>query len=106
MEIQAKKITLGQLPTLAGIVRAFPQVLGNLEALDNATIVEKLPQIIEVALPEVAKIVAMTTNLKEEDVETLDLAEFTEIVAQVLEVNRFEEVVKNLKVISHRVRGK
>jgi len=104
--LEVKKLTLSQLPTLAGIVRNLPKTLGSMDDLTNQTLLEKLPEIIENGLPELAKITALVTNIKENKVVELPLDEFTEIVAKVLEVNNFEKVIKNLKAIKSSVNQK
>jgi len=92
-----KKITLGQIPQLVAIVRNVPAILGGADNLDNATIVAKLPEIIETALPEVSKLVALITDIKVEEVQALGLAEFTDVVVQILEVNNVEGIIQNIK---------
>lgn len=95
-----KTITLGDIPKIAAIFKDIPAIVGDINNLNTQTILEKLPEIIEKALPEVAKLTAICTDIKEEDVISLPLSQFTEIVVRVMEENNFEEVFKNVKKVA------
>lgn len=97
---QIKKIKLGQIPQVVAIFRRIPSIVGGIDKLDNEKIIEMLPELIESALPELAKLIALVTDLKEEEVLDLSLDEFTQIVVWSLEVNNTSEIISNVKKVA------
>lgn len=75
----------------------------DLTAISNDQIVTLLPDIIADALPEVAKLIAVATPLKEDQVlDELGLSDAVEVLVAIFEVNDFSKVVDNIKKLVAR----
>lgn len=95
--IEISKLPLGKYADLLSKIKELPKHLQSVQGLTNDKILEQLPFLISVALPDVVAILTVATNLKAQEIEEMGLDEVTEVVLAVIEVNNFKGVYANVK---------
>lgn len=95
--IEISKLPLGKYADLLSKIKELPKHLQSVQGLTNDKILEQLPFLISVALPDVIAILTVATNLKAQEIEEMGLDEVTEVVLAVIEVNNFKGVYANVK---------
>lgn len=104
--ITARKLVIRDF---AEVMRRLGDLPKRLEGIDTDTtdgFLKALPTLIADSLPELASIIALATDADEEQVMDLDLADFTALVASILEVNRYEEIMAFLGKIKQSLSPK
>lgn len=109
-DVTVKKLALGDYAELLVLLGKLPKSLGDLlnqpeGSLTNEYLISMLPAIIAESLPEVAAILALTTDKDSEFIMQLDLAETTDIFAAAYELNDYTRVVANVKKVMARRAG-
>lgn len=114
LKINGEKVVISKLPlrriaevfkALENLPKKFTEKFAgqDLKTLPNDMILEMLPDIIGDALPETAKLIAVATPLTEDQVlDELGLADVTEVLVAIFEVNDFSKVVDNVKKLLAR----
>jgi len=102
-----KTVTVAKLPLkrytelLKGL-QELPKHVSGLEGLTNEQIFAKLPEIISEAMPDVVRILSITSDLTEEEIYDLPLDEVIEIFMAVIEENKFAKIYEQIKKASAR----
>lgn len=96
-EIVISRLPIGKYSELLSKIERLPKHVGGLSDLSTDLLIEKLPFFLAVALPDVFNILAVATPLTKEELEELGLAEITEIVITVFEVNDYQRVFEMIK---------
>lgn len=96
-EITIKKLPLGKYVELLNQIRKLPKHLQALPNLDNATVLESLPNIIADSLDDFIGIITIATELTPDEVRSMGLDEVTKIVLGIIDVNRYKEVYEMIK---------
>lgn len=96
-EVIIKKLPIGRYAELIKQLKKLPKHVQSLPNLDNATIVENLPTIIEESQDDLFGLISVATELKIEDIKVLGLNEVVDLVIAVIEVNQYKEVFEKIK---------
>lgn len=95
--VEISKLPLGKYAELLTKIKELPKHLESIQGLSNDKILEQLPFLISVALPDVIAILTVATPLKAEEIEEMGLDEVTNVVLAIVEVNNFKGVYDNVK---------
>lgn len=97
-KVVVKKMPLGKYAEVFSALRELPKHLSKIDETSNEEWIEQIPNLISVALPEVAKIVSVASGVPAKELEEeVGLSEFTELVIAIIEVNDVEKVIENVK---------
>jgi hypothetical protein len=103
--VVVKKLPLGKISLLIGLFKDLPEELkskvSNIDQIDNDVILQEIPTLIALAMPHMAKFVAVACNSKEITEEyLLEEAGFddaVDIVNAILEVNNIAGILEKVK---------
>lgn len=95
--ITVSKLPLGKYAELLKALKDMPEHLQGLDNLDNKKILDVLPTMLTQSLPDVIKILTITTPLTESEIIELGLDEVVKVVKAVIEVNNYMEVWSTVK---------
>lgn len=106
IHIEQKEITVKKLPIIKyaemlKLIKELPKHLTGIDKMDTATLIEQIPFFIGVALPDLLAIirVACEDQLTQKEVESLGLAETTDLLVAIFEVNDYASVFERLKKV-------
>lgn len=104
VEMQGKTVAVEELPIgkyaeLLQAVKELPKHLGDMQSLTPDAMIEKLPYLISVALPDVLGILEIATPFKREDLEDMGLADITALSVAVITVNNYSAVFESIKKV-------
>lgn len=100
--IDIKKLPLGKYAELLGAIKELPKHLNSFEKLDNAKIIDALPQLISSAMPDFIHIMTIATELDKKEIESIGLDEAVDIVLAVIEVNNYKGIYQKIKKVTAR----
>lgn len=103
--VTVSKLPLGKYAEVFMALEELPKQIGGLDSFSNEEVLQRIPFIIGKALPEIAKIISIATDLTEEEVLESGLDEVLELIAAILEVNNIQGVVESAKKIMARKPG-
>jgi hypothetical protein len=87
-EHSIKKMPLGKIAEVFQALEQLPKQFEDFDKLSTDTLVEKLPEMISTALPELTKILSIASGIEQEELqERAGLDEITDLVIAVLDVN-------------------
>lgn len=98
-EIEVKKLPIGRYAELLQCIKELPKHLVGLDKLDKETVLEKIPELLGVATPDIVSIVAVATEIDPEEVATYGLREITDLLVAIFEVNEYGEVYDKIKKV-------
>lgn len=101
-KVVVKKLAIGKYSELFLALQNLPKHVKDLDKLDNDSIVERLPELLASATPDVIEIVSIAVDMPKDEVEELGLDEVTDIIVAALEVNDYEKIIANIKKIMAR----
>ena len=96
-EIEIKKLPIGRYAELLKSIKELPKHLVGLDKLDKETVLEKIPELLGVATPDLVNIIAIATEIEPEVVLTYGLREITDLLVAIIEVNEYGEVYEKIK---------
>lgn len=96
-DVEISKLPLGRFAELLRAIKELPKHISGLDNQSAEGIIQQLPFIVSESLPDVIAILAIATPLKENEIEELGLNEVVNLVAGVLEVNKFVEAYETIK---------
>lgn len=96
-EIEIKKLPIGRYAELLKSIKELPKHLVGLDKLDKETVLEKIPELLGVATPDLVSIIAIATEIEPEVVLTYGLREITDLLVAIIEVNEYGEVYEKIK---------
>lgn len=98
-----KKMPLGKYAQVFIVLKELPKILEDVDNFSTDEIVGRLPEMITTALPELTKVISLASDIPEDVInEECGLAELTDAVIAILDVNDIEKVVDNIKKIMAR----
>lgn len=100
--IVIKKLPIMRYAEMLKVIKELPKHIGTLD-LQNITIqtlVQELPLLIGVALPDILNIIEIATELERKEIEKLGLTEITKIVVAIYETNNYQELFDTLKKVT------
>lgn len=101
--ITISKLPLGKYAELLAVLKTLPDRYAKFEKITQNTFLDELPTLITESLPDVVRLLEVTTPLKKEEIETLGLDEMIKVVQAIVEVNNYVEVWATAKkVIAQR----
>jgi hypothetical protein len=102
-EVIVTKLALGKYAQLLLALEELPKHLDTFSSASQNEIIAKLPAVIAASIKDFSKIIAISTDLSEEEIlNELGLDDATQLVVAILEVNDYSEVWENLKKILSR----
>lgn len=96
-DIEVKKLPIGRYAEILKAVKELPKHLSGIDELDKNTVLEKLPELIGVATPDIINIVSIATGIPSAKVQEYGLREMTDLVMAIFEVNEYQEVYTKIK---------
>jgi hypothetical protein len=96
-EIEVKKLPIGQYAGLLKAVQELPKQIKSIESLNADSILEILPELIGSSLPDVIRIISIATELPEDEVAGMGLAEIVKLVEAIYTVNNYADVYEVIK---------
>lgn len=104
IQLESKTIEISKLPIikyaeLLKLVKELPKYLKDMDQKSGADIIEQIPLLIGVALPDVINIIvcACDDQVTREEVEQMGLDEVTDIAVAIVEVNNYAKVFDRIK---------
>lgn len=102
LNLDGKTLVVKQLPLrryaeLLEAVQNLPKSIGGIDKLNNDEIFNQLPLLVSKALPDVLKMLTIATDLKQEEIDELGLADAIKIVVAIVEVNDYRGVYEQIK---------
>lgn len=101
--IEVKKLPIGKYIELLKQVEELPKHLSELENLSNDVILQKLPFLFSVALPDIIRILSVATDLPKEEIEEAGFDEVADLILAVIEVNNYQGVFEKIKKFKTRL---
>lgn len=98
-EIEIKKLPIGRYAELLKSIKELPKHLVGLDKLDKDTVLEKIPELLGVATPDLVSIISIATEIDPEIVVTYGLREITDLLVAIIEVNEYGEVYEKIKKV-------
>lgn len=104
LTINGKQVTVSKLPLkrYAELFAAFqnlPKTIDLVSGKSQAEIVTNLPLLIQQCYPDVVSILTIASSLTPDDVDSMGLDDFAEIVTAILEVNNYSAIYDKIKKI-------
>lgn len=96
-EIEVKKLPIGKYAELLKAVKELPKQIKSIESLNADSIIEILPDLIGSSLPDVIRIISIATELPEDEVAVMGLAEIVKLVEAIYTVNNYSDVYEVIK---------
>lgn len=104
IQLESKTIEVSKLPIvkyaeLLKLVKELPKYLKDIDQKNGADIIEQIPMLIGVALPDVIEIIvcACDGQVTKEEVEQMGLDEVTDIAIAIVEVNNYAKIFDRIK---------
>lgn len=101
-DVTVEKLPLREYAKLLDGVEFIPQAINDLSVVKSDDVLGYLPKLIGKAFPDFVNIVVIGSDLTSDEVEQLDLGDFTEIIVAIYEVNNLQKVFTNLKKLFAR----
>ncbi len=100
--VEVKKLVIADFALVLKKFNKLPQLLSTFETFTADAIISALPEMLAGSLDELIDIIATATTASVEELKQLDLADFTLLVATILEVNRYDEIAGFLARIGNK----
>ncbi len=103
IEIIIAKLPIGRYAELLAAIQELPKKFKGFTELKTEEIVAIIPQLIGECLPDVLRIIQVSTTLEMEQINALGLSEVVEILVTIFEVNNYQKVFEQIKkVVAHQ----
>lgn len=100
------KMPLGKIAKALQSLDKIPNIIDKLDTTDNEKIIQQIPSLIMEAFPEFTKLLSIATGVDETIIANeIGLAEATDLIIAVIEVNNFEKVFENIKKMTARTKS-
>lgn len=97
-DVTVKKLPLGQYAEVFKLIQGFTKNLTDVDKLNSDQLVQNFPMMVSEALPEAIKIIAIVSDLTEEEAkENIGLDEAVDILIGAWEINKYSKVVEAIK---------
>ena len=107
IKVDDKEISISKLPIikyaeLLKLVKELPKYIKDMDQKSGSDLIEQLPTLISVALPDVINIIFFVCDgqVTKEEVEQMGLDDVTNIVVAIVEVNNYTEIFDRLKKVT------
>ena len=100
--VEISKLPIGKYAEIVKVGKELGKQLSTFDKIDNETLLQQLPALIENNQEMFFKLLSIATSLKEEEVSELGLHEIIRLVMAVVEVNHFVEIYTTLKKATAR----
>ena len=95
--VTVTKLPLKKYTELLRGLQELPKHLSAFEGLSNEKIFERLPDVIASAMPDVVRILSITSDLTEEEIYELPLDEVVDLFMAIIEENKFAKIYDRIK---------
>ena len=96
-EVEVNKLAIGKYAELLAVLRAMPGKVTGMFVGTNTEMFARLPEFLEMNLPEAIKLISIGTGISEEKVSSLGLSECIDLLVAVIEVNQYKDIYEKLK---------
>lgn len=109
VELEDRSVVVRKLPLrkYADVLRAIetlPQGMKDFDKKSEDELFSDLPKMIADSFPQFLKVIAVATDLTEDEIDDAGLDGATELVMAIIEVNQITKVAKNIKKLLARRR--
>ena len=98
-DVEIQELPIGKYAELLQAVKELPKHLGDLSNLTSDAMIEKLPFLMGVALPDVLGILVIATPFTKEELSDMGLADITALAVGVIQVNNYSDVFDQIKKV-------
>lgn len=96
-ELIISELPIGKYAELIKALKKLPKHVVGFDKLDVDQTLERLPEVLNDALPECLEILSIATGLKKEELEVYGLHKIVKIILAVVEVNDYRDVYDSIK---------
>ena len=100
--VTVEKLPLKKYTELLKGLQELPKSISSLEGLNNEQIFQKLPYVIAEAMPDVVRILAIASDLTEDEIYELPLEEVVDVFMAIIEENKFANIYERIKKATAR----
>jgi hypothetical protein len=107
VKLDNRTVTLSKLPIkryteVFDILDKIPKSIEQMDQLSYDKILQTVPSLVKTALPEVLAVIVIGSGLKKEEVDELALDEIMKLLAGIIEVNKYADVMNEIKKVFAR----
>lgn len=101
-KVEVKKLPIGKYAEMLAVIKQLPKHFNTVDQLDTEKIIERIPELVGSALPDVLGLISIATDLTYQEVEVLGLNEIIDLVTAIFEVNNYSAVFEKIKKVMAR----
>lgn len=101
-DVVVKKLALKKYAELLAAFEELPKHLNLIQGKSQDEVLVNLPKLLSTCYPDIVRVIRISTDLTEEEIDAMGLDDFVNLITVSLRVNNYSQIYENIKKMTAR----